>query len=481
MKAMTRLDLLKKLGFGGTATVLGTALGDEFVASKELLPPGSIGDPDNVWFGKNIFPLPHTMEDIPSCHIEGGKIVQPARTIPVFRKADVVVVGGGPAGFAAAIAASRAGAKVALVERYGSLGGLFTNGMVLLMLCTSVREDGKWRLVTRGIVLEFAERAKALGPYAYIEQHPLAEERDMRYWQPTVDPEAAKYLMDRMVEEAKIDMFFHCWSVDTVQDGNKVLGIVFESKQGRQAILAKQVVDCTGDGDILFAAGGDYRQITHGIGHVVRLANMDRITAENPPKGDDGSPKPGMWPLRSNEGNPSTWWGNSGTGPKGNGLDVCDLTAAEIGFRKEWWEHVSTMRQEPGWEQVFIANTCSQIGPRVTRLAATETIIDRAEYSKGEIPSDTIGVFGADGAHLDPLYVPYRQLVPTGVENLLCAGRMLGAPDTCDTFRLICPCFVTGQAAGVAAAIAAKKGISPRSLAYSDVKSELLKQGAFLG
>lgn len=117
----------------------------------------------------------------------------------------------------------------------------------------------------------------------------------------------------------------------------------------------------------------------------------------------------------------------------------------------------------------------------MTRLAATETIIDRAEYSKGEIPRDTIGVFGADGAHLDPLYVPYRQLVPTGVENLLCAGRMLGAPDTCDTFRLICPCFVTGQAAGVAAAIAAKKGISPRSLAYSDVKSELLKQGAFLG
>ena len=478
---ITKREFIKGLGLGGAAIAGGALRADEYVASKNALPPGSIGDPDNVRFGRNIFPLGHTIEDVPSCCMKGGRVIQPAREIPVFHKADVVVVGGGPAGFAAAVAAARQGAKVALVERYGSLGGLFTNGMVLIMLCTSVREDGRYRLVTAGLAKEFAERAQALGPYAYLESRAGITDRTAAHWQPTVDPEAAKYLMDRMVEENKIDIFFHCWSVDTVQDGNRPIGIVFESKQGRQAILAKQIVDATGDGDVLFAAGGDYRQITHGIGHVVRLGNMDRITAKLPPRGSDGKVKPGKWPMRSNEGNPATWWGNSGTGPKGNGLDVRDLTAAEIGFRKEWWEHVASMRQEPGWEKVFIANTCSQIGPRVTRLVAAEAVIDRAEYRKGIRPDDTVAVFGEDGKHTAPLYVPYRQLVPKGVDNLLCAGRMLGAPDTCDTFRLICPCFATGEAAGIAAALCAKKGISPRNLPYDDLRAALERAGACLG
>ena len=186
------------------------------------------------------------------------------------------------------------------------------------------------------------------------------------------------------------------------------------------------------------------------------------------------------WPMRSNEANPCTWWGNFGTGPKGNGLDVRDLTAAEIDFRKRWWEHVAEMRQEPGWEEVFIANTCSQIGPRASRLIDAELVVSRATL-RGEFkPDDVVGWFGADGRHA-AFPVPYRQLVPKKVENLVCAGRCLGTGDTIDTFRLICPCFVTGQAAGTAAALAAQAGVTPRALPYSTLRRALEKGGVYLG
>ena len=475
---MQRREFLKKLGFASLVGAGSAASGDEFVATAGKLPPGSVGDPDNVWFGQRIFPIPHTVEDGPSCYVEDGRVIQPAREIPVFHRTDVVVVGGGPAGFAAAVSAARAGAKVALVEKSGSLGGLFTNGMVLIMLATSRKDEGgKWTLVTRGVCEEFMNRAVALGPDVAGRS---PRRKDSGHWQPTVDPEGAKYLMDTMIAEAGVEMFFHAYGVDVIQEGEKVLGVVFQSKQGLQAVLARQVVDCTGDGDICFAAGCDYRQITHGIGFIARIGNMDRITAKKPPENPEkdiyGMKK--WWPLKGNEANPSTAW-TGRLGPKGDGLSVRDLSKAEVLHRKYWWEHVREMRRTPGWEQVYIANTCSQIGPRATRILRTQLVCDRAAVRRGENANEPIGWFGQDGKH-GAMPVSFRALVPTVGENILAAGRCIGAPDTIDTFRLICPCFVTGQAAGVAAAIAARKGVSPRNLFYSELKSELEKQAVFL-
>lgn len=477
---ISKREFLKSLGLGGVGLVGSAAMADEFVATNKKLPPGAIGDPDSVWFGQRIYPLPHTIEDGPSCYEKDGRIFQPAREIPIFHQTDVVVVGGGPAGFAAAIAAARNGAKVALVERYGSLGGLFTNGMVLIMLATSRKnENGSWSIVTKGICEEFMNRSLTLGPKMSTKPRGAP---GTTHWQPTVDPEAAKYLMDKMIAEAGVEMFFHSWGVDVIQDGDAVKGVVFQSKQGLQAILAKQVVDTTGDGDIFFAAGCGYRQITHAIGFIARLGNMDRITAKNPPKDVEtdiyGLKKP--WPMRSNEANPSTWWGGR-LGPQGDGLSVRDLSKAEVLHRKYWWEHVSKMQKTPGWEEVYIANTCSQIGPRATRLLDAEFIHTRAAQRAGESAREVIGWFGADGSKHPAVPVSYRSLVPKKGDNVLAAGRCLGAPDSVDTFRLICPCFVTGEAAGTAAALCVKKGVTPRALDYQSLANALKAQGVFLG
>ena len=457
----TRREMIRRLGLGGTAAGVG------LLAGRGLADATTDGDPAYAGFAKNIKLVGPSMQDVPSARLEGDKVIQPARELPVFHKADVVVVGGGAAGFAAAVTAARTGAKVALVERYGSLGGLFTNGMVLVVIGTGVKENGEFKLVTRGICEEFLRRLEGMGDGAITKLDP-------NIGQPTADPEAAKVLMDDMIQEAKVDMFFHAWGVDVIQNGNSVQGIVFESKQGRQAILAKVVVDATGDGDVYFQAGADYKQISHAMGFVYRLGNTDRVDRSKAPKDTKLN-------LGAKEPLKSTRWVNN-LGPKGNGLDIRDLSKIEMMHRKSAWNYVQRVRKTPGYEEVYLMQTTPQIGVRATRLLEGVASINKKSSLEGAKFSDTVAVSGHDGLRLPEFQIPYGALLPKTVDNVIAAGRCIScASDLIDRVRLIPVCVVTGHAAGVAAALAAKAGVRPRDVPAADIQKVLREQGAYLG
>ncbi len=459
---LTRREMLSRLGLGGTAT------GVAMLAGRGWADMETDGDPAYAGFAKNIRKQDPSMLDVPSAYLEGGKVIQPARTLPIFHTTDVVVVGGGAAGFAAAVAAARTGAKVALVERYGSLGGLFTNGMVLIVIGTGVKENGTFKLVTRGICEEFLRRLEKMGDQAITKLSP-------EIGQPTVDPEAAKVLMDEMIQEAGVEMFFHAWGVDVIQQGNAVQGVVFESKQGRQAILSKVVVDASGDGDVYFQAGADYKQISHAMGFVYRIGNVDRFDKSKLPEGT----KPPR--LGSNEPVKSSRWVNN-LGPKGNGLDIRELSKTEMMHRKSAWNYVQRTRKNLGYEEAFLLQTASQIGVRATRLLEGVVSIDKKSATSGATFSDTVAVSGHDGLRLPEFQIPYGALLPKTVDNVIAAGRCIScSPDLIDRVRLIPVCVVTGHAAGVAAALAAKSGVSPRDVPAPEIQKILREQGAFLG
>jgi len=460
MKSLERRDFLHRLGIGAVGLAGAKAFAD--VTTE--------GDA-NTSYAPHVHRIGKFPTDVASATLVDGRVVQPTREVPVFHETDVVVVGGGAAGVAAAVSAARNGAKVALVERSGSLGGLFTNGLVLIFVGNGVREDGKFRVCTKGFCQEFIERLEAMGPHCIT---PRPEEG--RVWTPTADPEAAKVLMDRMVQEAGVDVFFHAWGVDVIQVGSNVRGIIFESKQGRQAILAKQIVDTTGDGDVYFQAGADYQQITHSIGFCYQIGGMDRL---DPAK----SPRVREFPCRANQPNRGYFWKNQKS-VQGNGLSVRELSAAEFHHRREAWDFVERMRATPGYEAAYLASTCSQIGVRATRLMKGLASVAKndTDVLNGAKRDDAVAVSGSEGCTRPEFAIPYGCLIPEGVDNVLAAGRCIScAPDIIDRVRLFPVCFVTGHAAGVAAALAAKRGVSPREVDVLDIRRQLLAEGAYLG
>ena len=437
-----------------------------------------------------------------------GTYREPGRDIPIYRKCDVLVVGGGPSGTAAAVAAGRLGADVVLLERYNHLGGLSTGGLVIWIDRMS---DWEGKPVIRGFAEEIFERlpADAVAGPARAEwgsRDPARaahwSQRTAAYhgvvtWSPTIDPERLKLLSQELVLESKTHLVFHTWAATPIVEGGAVRGAIFESKAGRQAILAKVVVDATGDGDMFARAGAAFESDIEkdDIHHCMNTAWMfGGVDMERWIEFKAGQPEQftqfmarGRETLRLFE-RPFVSWRNDVAlfmGPRQSGfsaLDVDDQTEVEIRSHRLMAEHLDFYSAHaPGFEGAFLMLSAPQLGVRHSRRLAGVNRVTRAQWPTAKVFADEIGVSPSVSPKFPNISIPYGSLVPKTLDGLLACGRHVACdPNSHGFLREIPQCWITGQAAGVGAALAANHGVAPRAVDIAELQAALVQQGVYL-
>ncbi len=427
-------------------------------------------------------------------------ILEPARNTPIVARADVVVVGGGPAGIAAAVAAARNGARTVLVERYPYLGGLASGGMVLVLddYCNGSE------ITVAGLCQELTDRMTRLGlavaPPPEARGHDPAMYRRWSRWglfdfnvhtnphpicyAVAFDPDGWKRASDAMVQEAGVELRLHSWfAASIVQDG-RITGVVVETKSGRQAIMGTVVIDATGDLDVAASAGAAFLHGAYMMTTVFRLGGVDTDEAERFQFESPADYEPidrearrilgGSWaywwlktPL------PGIVWCNCPHITGLDGLSVTDLTAMEFAGRARIHATVDYVRANlPGFRNCYIVDVAPQTGVRQTRLLQGEYVVTKQDVQQRVHFPDSVAR-GRD------YYTPYRALLPREVDQLLVAGRHYSATSSAQKIsREIPPCMAMGEAAGVAAAMAGEAGVSPRRVDVVRLQRRLRAQGA---
>lgn len=426
-------------------------------------------------------------------------IAMPSTDVPVVHRSDVVVVGGGPAGVAAAISAARTGASVTLLERYASLGGLASGGMVLVLddmsngpeiTVTGVVAEYVERLAKKGLAVFPPEEARTSsaanwaewGRWGTFDFHSHLKPKPICY-AVAFDPDGWKQVSNDLVRDSGVHLRLHSWFTRPIVQDGVMKGVVCETKSGPQAVMGDVVIDTTGDIDVASRAGADWVQDKYLVTLVFRLGGVDtdgaqRFEQENPVEARAINRKVkrmlgGAWDLWwLKTPTPGVVWCNCPHLTGHDGTDPESLTAAEFEARGRIETAVDYVKANmPGFEHAYVLDVASQIGVRQTRLLQGEYVVTKDDITSRRHFPDSVAR-GRD------YYTPYRALLPRNVDQLLVAGRHYSAsPQAQRISREIPPCMAMGQAAGIAAGLSVASGKHVRDVPVEDIQSTMRRQG----